>query len=82
MHVVVTVTRKISMRRAPNLFSTDAEVYGEAYFGEGQGDIYIVNVECTGSEDRLEDCPASDVGDHDCSHSEDAGVACQGYYVL
>ena len=58
--------------------SADAEAYGNAHFGEGQGDIYIENVDCTGSEDRLADCPASDVGDHDCSHSEDAGIACQG----
>ena len=25
-----------------------------------------------------EECPSSDVGDNDCSHSEDAGVSCQG----
>ena len=40
--------------------------------------IYIDNVQCDGSESHLEECPSSDVGDHDCSHSEDAGVSCQG----
>ena len=40
--------------------------------------IYIDNVQCNGSESHLEECPSSDVGDHDCSHSEDAGVSCQG----
>ena len=50
----------------------------ELIFGEGQGDIYIENVQCNGNESHLEECPSSDVGDHDCSHSEDAGVSCQG----
>ena len=40
--------------------------------------IYIDNVQCNGSESHLEECPSSDVGDHDCSHSADAGVSCQG----
>ena len=40
--------------------------------------IYIDNVQCNGSESHLEECPSSDVGDHDCSHPEDAGVSCQG----
>ena len=55
----------------------DPEAYGHATFGEGQGDIYIMNVQCNGSESTLEDCPASEVGVHDCTHSEDAGVRCQ-----
>ena len=54
------------------------EFYGRAYFGEGQGDIYIEYVQCNGNESHLEECPSSDVGDHDCSHSVDAGVSCKG----
>ena len=59
------------------LSTADAEAYGQAYFGEGQGNIYVGNVQCNGSESYLEDCPASEVGIHDCTHSEDAGVRCQ-----
>ena len=44
--------------------------------------IYIDNVQCNGSESHLEECPSSDVGDHDCSHSEDAGVSCQGMSLV
>ena len=66
-----------------NLFSfTGPEVYGQAYFGEGQGAIYKEDVQCNGSESFLEDCPASAVGIHDCTHSEDAGVRCQGMCVF
>ena len=62
------------------LFITDPEAYGAAYFGEGEGNIYKKNVQCNGSESTLEECPASeDV--HDCTHSEDAGVRCQGIYT-
>ena len=44
--------------------------------------IYIDNVQCNGSESHLEECPSSDVGDHDCSHSEDAGVSCHSRYAF
>ena len=62
-------------------YISDPEAYVEAYFGEGQGEIYIENVQCNGSESTLEDCPASEVSVHDCTHSEDAGVRCQGMCV-
>ena len=55
----------------------EPEAYGNATFGEGQGYIYIKNVQCNGSESTLEDCPASEVAVNDCTHSEDAGVRCQ-----
>ena len=40
--------------------------------------MFIENVQCNGSESSLADCPASEVRDHSCSHSEDAGVRCEG----
>ena len=48
-----------------------------AQLGEGiSSQILLDNVDCTGSEERLIDCPANPVGSHDCSHLEDAGVTC------
>ena len=61
--------------------STDAEAFGRAYFGEGDGVIFIENVQCNGSESSIIDCPSSEVGIHDCSHSEDAGVRCEGWCI-
>ena len=63
------------------LLTAEPEAVGRAYFGQGQGDIYLENVQCNGSEAMLDDCPASDIGVHDCDHTEDAGVRCQGTYV-
>ena len=55
--------------------TTDPEVFGSTHFGPGEGDLYLENVQCDGSESRLEDCPVSGV---QCSHSEAVGVSCQG----
>lgn len=40
------------------------------------GPIHLDDVECIGSERRLIDCPGNQIGDHNCDHSEDAGVVC------
>ena len=44
-------------------------------FGEGTGSVWLDNVRCSGIEERLVDCPRN-LGTHDCSHYEDAGVTC------
>ena len=41
------------------------------------GQIWLSDVQCRGNETRLIDCPARPLGDHLCTHSEDAGVRCQ-----
>ena len=46
-------------------------------FVNGKSLIWLDNVECTGSESRLIDCPNEPLG-KDCDHSRDAGVRCRG----
>ena len=65
-----------------HLLNSGPEAHSQAYFGEGQGDIYLVNVQCNGNESSLEDCPASELGVHNCYHSEDAGIKCQSMDII
>ena len=58
-----------------SLSVTGPEVYDSDRFGSGEGDLYLENVQCDGSESRLEDCHVSG---EQCSHSDAAGVNCQG----
>uniref|UniRef100_A0A1X7TS67 SRCR domain-containing protein n=1 Tax=Amphimedon queenslandica TaxID=400682 RepID=A0A1X7TS67_AMPQE len=50
--------------------------YSNAYFGAGAGSIVMADVRCTGSESYLTNC--SHRTNHNCVHSEDAGVTCAG----
>ena len=49
-----------------------------AYFGSGRGDIVLDNVVCRGTESSLLECSTNPIGQHNCDHSEDAGVRCEG----
>ncbi|NWH77931.1 DMBT1 protein, partial [Piaya cayana] len=49
---------------------------GGARFGRGQDPIWLDEVNCTGAEERLSDCPARPWGVTNCAHGEDAGVVC------
>lgn len=49
-----------------------------ARYGQGAGQIWLDGLQCTGSENDIIECPSNEIGKHDCSHSHDAGVICQG----
>ena len=44
----------------------------------GTGPIHLDQVQCSGTELTLQECAHDGIGVHDCSHSEDAGVICNG----
>ena len=57
-----------------SLLLLGATAYSRAHFGTGAGPIVMDNVRCTGSENGLINC--SFTLNHNCAHSEDAGVRC------
>lgn len=57
-----------------------ARPVGGGFFAPGVGSIHMDNVECSGNEEKLLDCFS--VEQHNCRHSEDAGVICEGQSCL
>ena len=47
-----------------------------AAFGEGEGQIWMDNVQCTGVESLLTECSHNGWGHENCGHYEDASVMC------
>ena len=58
------------------MFLIGAMAHQEAHFGQGSGAILLDGVLCSGTEQRLIDCPHAGVGNHNCNHNEDASVIC------
>ncbi|XP_019642245.1 PREDICTED: deleted in malignant brain tumors 1 protein-like, partial [Branchiostoma belcheri] len=56
----------------------DTFQYG-AFYGPGDGPIWLNNLQCTGFETNVEQCTHDGWGTHGgCTHSHDISVACQG----
>ncbi|KFQ19758.1 Deleted in malignant brain tumors 1 protein, partial [Mesitornis unicolor] len=48
----------------------------ESKYGEGKGQIWLSDVNCTGTEASLAECEAKPWGHNICNHVEDASVEC------
>ena len=61
---------------------TGGTPYYNAYFGAGTGPIYLDDIACTSSASQLLECSSSPVLAHNCDHNADAGVGCEGSFLL
>ena len=52
--------------------------YSSTAYGAGSGPIYLTEVLCTSSKTHLLQCNSAPILSGGCSHSEDAGVKCEG----
>ena len=60
------------------LLSTIGAIALTSGFTDGAGQIWLNEVQCSGTETRLTDCTHPPFGTHNCVHDEDAGVRCAG----
>ena len=58
------------------LLTENSKAVSAGRFGSGNGTVLLGQVNCYGSEKRLQDCKAPEIGTSKCEHSEDAGVTC------
>ncbi|KAL5022249.1 hypothetical protein ScPMuIL_001404 [Solemya velum] len=60
-------------------FDGGVEVHNSTTFGQGRlQEIWLDEIVCNGSEQRIEDCKHGRWGTHDCEHDQDVGVSCLG----
>ena len=52
--------------------------YSNAHFRAGSGPIFLDDVQCTSTSNQLLECHSSPILSHNCLHSADAGVGCEG----
>ena len=52
--------------------------YSNAHFGAGGGPIFLDDVQCSSTSSQLLECSSRPILAHNCHHSDDAGVGCEG----
>ena len=55
--------------------------YSNAHFGAGTGPIVLDDVQCSSSSSQLLECSSRPILTHNCQHSDDAGVGCEGMLI-
>jgi len=45
-------------------------------YGKGEGEIWLDNVQCDGTETNLGDCRHRGWGQNDCGHHQDVSISC------
>ena len=57
-------------------FESAQQIFYNAKYGQGVGPILVDQINCPAGVQSILDCKHKGWGNHDCQHSEDAGVIC------
>ncbi|XP_064457609.1 uncharacterized protein LOC135368338 isoform X2 [Ornithodoros turicata] len=57
-------------------YSGNATVHPKAYYGPGEGPVWLDDLNCAGTEAWLGNCRSQLWGMHNCDHSEDVSITC------
>ena len=80
--IIVQFVSKQQIRCFFFFWVTGGIPYSNAFFGAGTGPIYLDDVACTSSDSQLLECSSRPILRHNCPHSTDAGVGCEGNIFL
>jgi len=61
---------------------TGGRAYSNAFFGRGGGPIFLDDVQCSSSSSQLLECHSKTVASRNCLHTDDAGVGCEGTFII
>ena len=53
-----------------------------AIFGAGTGPIFLDDVQCSLTSSQLLECFSNPILTHNCLHTDDAGVGCEGKFIF
>ena len=56
--------------------------FSNAVFGAGTGPIFLDDVQCSSTSSQLLECFSSPILTHNCLHTADAGVGCEGKFIF
>ena len=65
-----------------NAYFVAGRVYSNAYFVAGSGPIFLDDVQCSSTSNQLLECSSRPILSHNCLHSADAGVGCEGMFCV
>ncbi len=60
----------------PLILNPGAQIFSNAFFGQGSGPIGFTQLSCSGTEQTIADCP-KEYDTSTCTHADDAGILCQ-----
>ena len=61
--------------------SPAGRAFRNAVFGQGTGPIFLDDVQCSSTSSQLLECFSNPILTHNCLHTADAGVGCEGKFT-